>query len=254
MGFQPSLCLAVENNTLTASRYLLKEGANVNAKCESVGRTLLQHAVTNRYHQDMVELLIEEGAGIEAKDNNGDTALLIAAKKKSKAVMRCLLAHRANTEAEMETEETSLHIAVHEESTAMVQMLLDGGADVEARNIENLESFFKTLEEGSANAEAMIAQGDRALHIAIRTGNTQIVHMLLEADADTEVKNAAEKTAMHLAVLEHEEEKGTTLLEFLLRKGAHRDAQDGDGFTIASCRLARSHHSNPSIAQRGRGY
>ena len=55
----------------------IKDGANVNAK-DNDGNTALMWAAYNG-HTERVKLLIEHGANINAKDNDGETALMQAA-------------------------------------------------------------------------------------------------------------------------------------------------------------------------------
>lgn len=53
-------------------RLLLEQGANIESK-DSDGCTALPHAA-KMGHQDMVRLLLEQGANIESKDIDGSTA------------------------------------------------------------------------------------------------------------------------------------------------------------------------------------
>ena len=97
---------------------------------------------------DMVKLLLEAGADVEARDEFGDTALHEAAKRGHAAVVKLLLEAGADMEARDESGDTALHEAVSdswvritikrggsvESHAAVVKLLLEHGADVEAKD------------------------------------------------------------------------------------------------------------------------
>ena len=65
-----------ENTTPQMIKDLIKSGANVNAKTDN-GETALMWAVRHR-NAEVVKALIEAGADINAKNNKGATALMLA--------------------------------------------------------------------------------------------------------------------------------------------------------------------------------
>lgn len=67
---------------------LLEAKANVDAKAND-GRTALHWAAENR-HEAVVKLLLEKGAELESKDQDGQTALSCAEGKGHKAVVKLL--------------------------------------------------------------------------------------------------------------------------------------------------------------------
>ncbi|NGX62620.1 MAG: hypothetical protein KR126chlam6_00018 [Candidatus Anoxychlamydiales bacterium] len=71
---QKPLMIATQNGYTQIMEILIANGANVNAK-DNEGVTALMYAVRNG-HEDIVLKLIKKGADIDAKDNEGRTANL----------------------------------------------------------------------------------------------------------------------------------------------------------------------------------
>jgi formylglycine-generating enzyme required for sulfatase activity len=90
------LFVAVEDNDLAGVRRALSEGADVDAR--SAGRTSLQKAAALGYWR-LFDPLIENGAELEAKDDQGLTPLLIAAEQERICTFLVLLDYGADIEA-----------------------------------------------------------------------------------------------------------------------------------------------------------
>lgn len=86
---------------------------------------------------DMVNLLLELGANIEAKDHTNNTALIHAAEgdRNSESVVRLLLEKGADVEAKNAKNRTALIVAAEKGHSAVVQLLLERGANIEARGV-----------------------------------------------------------------------------------------------------------------------
>jgi ankyrin repeat protein len=54
---------------------------------------------TKNGHESIIKLLLEAGAKVEAKDDNGRTPLLLAAENGHEAVVKLLLEAKANVES-----------------------------------------------------------------------------------------------------------------------------------------------------------
>jgi ankyrin repeat protein len=84
-------------------------------------------------HEDVVRLLLKEGADLEAKFD-GSTALIEAAVQGRDGVVRLLLQHGAEKEAKSKDGYTALHVAAANAYVKVVQCLLDAGAEVNAKD------------------------------------------------------------------------------------------------------------------------
>lgn len=172
-------------------RSALAEGANVNAK-DNDGHTALIYAA-GVGHADVAKLLLDKGANIEAKakDKWGGTALIYAAMYGNADVVKLLLDKGANIEAKDNNGETALFWAAESGYADTVKLLLDRCANIEAK-------------EDDGSTALMEVAGD---------GKTDIVKLLLDKGANIEAKANNSKTALMLAV-ENEHEDVALLLAF----------------------------------------
>ena len=75
MDIKKSFFEACQNGDMEKIKFLIEKGADIEAK-NNYGNTPL--ILTSRYgHIEVVKFLIEKGADIEAKDNYGETSLIV---------------------------------------------------------------------------------------------------------------------------------------------------------------------------------
>ncbi|MDB0529562.1 ankyrin repeat domain-containing protein [Ralstonia solanacearum] len=97
----PPLEVALSNNKYAAAMVLLRSGARGDYTLEGSGATALMTLAFNRSTDqgqaaDMVRVLIEHGAKLNAQDSTGNTALHLAARMGNGAVLRSLLRRGAD--------------------------------------------------------------------------------------------------------------------------------------------------------------
>jgi ankyrin repeat protein len=106
---------------------------------DSQGHTALQFAALLR-EVEIVRMLLEKGADVNAKDNSRSTALHWAigtGKPRSVEVVRMLLEKGADVNAKNNVKHTALHDAVrNSNNVAMIRMLLEQGAEVNAKHLD----------------------------------------------------------------------------------------------------------------------
>jgi ankyrin repeat protein len=115
-------------------RYL-GSGWDVNAQGEKYGRTALHLAAMNG-HLEIVKLLLEHGADVNAKtkEGYGYTALHSAASNGHLEIVKLLLEHGADVNAKTKYGGyTALHSATMNGHLEIVKLLLEHGADVNAK-------------------------------------------------------------------------------------------------------------------------
>jgi ankyrin repeat protein len=126
-------------------KLLLDHGANVHARDRN-GWTALMHAARNG-NGEAVKLLLARGAEIEAKDREGQTAATIAGQEGRGEIVALL--ERARTGTENAGSRHELAGAVEQGEIARVQALLAGGGDVNARDDAGLTLLMKATVQGN---------------------------------------------------------------------------------------------------------
>ena len=114
---------------------LIDAGADIDTK-DNEGRSPLHYACNNGL-SDIVKMLVEAGAGVRDTDNEGDTCLILAAYFGHTETVRYLvglpeveLNHRADDN------KTALQYAVEQNHTDIAQLLIAAGADMDTENTD----------------------------------------------------------------------------------------------------------------------
>ncbi len=154
------LLQSAEKGHLEHVNTLLKKGADVNARDEN-GQTALM-AAAGRGHLEMVKLLIDKGADVNANDENGRTALMDAAMFGQLQIVEFLNDKGSNVKAKNKHVPTVVMAAEWGKNSEVVRFLIDKGADVHAKT----------------------KNGDTALKLAKNKGNTRIVELLKAQGAE----------------------------------------------------------------------
>ena len=152
---------------------------------------------------DVVRVLLEDGADVNAEGGDNDSALQIASIEGHEEIVKMLLQHGADVNAEGGDNDSALQIASFEGHEEIVKMLLQHGADVNAQGGHGT-----------------------ALQMASTAGHEAIVEMLLEKGADVDLYD--EISALFLASSEDHE----AIVKMLLEHGADVDAQGVDGSAL----------------------
>jgi len=133
----------------------LERGVNVDARDED-GRTALMYAAFNG-HKDIMEQLIKKGAAVNLTDSLGRTALMFASSGPYPDAVKLLLTNQADPNiTDREEHFTALMYAAAEGQTEIVRMLITYKADPKLKDID----------------------GDNALTFAQNNGHKELVKIL----------------------------------------------------------------------------
>ena len=92
---------AAESGDIEAVKQHLADEKDIELKCTGCGSTALGHAAKHG-HNEIAELLIENGADVSAKDESGGTPLHLAALMGHKEIAELLIAKGADVNAKIE--------------------------------------------------------------------------------------------------------------------------------------------------------
>ena len=184
-----------------------------------------------------VQQLLQKGAKIEAKDEYGATALLLAARYGNAETVKLLLDKGAEIEATDKYSSTALLLAAEQGKTEVVKRLLERGANIEAKNQYGstplLRATFgghievaKLLLDKHANLEARDGSGKTALFVAVEQNEPELVKLLLDRGTNIEDRSDG-LTALLLAANKQE----NAIVKLLLERGANVNAKTDGGFT-----------------------
>ena len=157
-----------------AVRALLREGAGANAS-QADGTTAL-HWAAHWDDLETAELLIRAGAGADAVNDYGATPLSLACTNANAAMVASLLAAGADANAASDSGETPLMLCARTGSAAAVKFLLARGAQVDARDNEQGQTalMWAAAQDHGAAAQALI-DGGADIHARSQGGFTPLL-------------------------------------------------------------------------------
>ena len=208
-----------EANDLVRSIFkeLIAAGVNVNA-VDADGRTPLI-SFAERRNVALVQMAIDAGANVNAKDKTLRTALFYALPdnrslvdtSREVEVVKALIAARADVNVADQNGVTPLMLAADQHSWLPVRMLLTTGAEINATDKagqsalmraamvydqKELPYVLKTLIAEKATVDAPNESGQTPLMLAARTGDIKAVQALIDAGASVKAKDKEGKTAL----------------------------------------------------------
>lgn len=221
----PAFFEAVNSQDLVALNAFLTAGINPNSVHEKDGRTALISA-SARGDVEVVKVLINHGADVNAKDRSGYTALFHALEARYDEVADILISQPGlDVNARGKNDVTALMRYVWRDRIEGIRKLLERGADVNltdadgdtvlhgAAEVGNIE-VLKTLLANKANPNARNKVGGTPLMWAAVYGNENAARLLLENGADPSLKDEDGMTALNWA----EKNKREALVKLLRRK------------------------------------
>ena len=238
---------AAENSDFGMVELLLSNKANVKDSPQVLNAAVQQN------RRDIVEVLLQHGADVNASTVYGVTALHYTALNKNGTlsrsfrdkdpdtkgeIARLLLSRGADVNARARNGIMTLHAATRKGFARVVDALLEYDADVNrAYEYEKMPLYYsaekgdkvitKMLLDKGADVNAKQKDGRTALHVAIQRGHKEVVELLLKygARVDSQTKNRA--TPLHSAA----RNGCADIVKVLLKFGAPIDAEDKCGGT-----------------------
>jgi serine/threonine-protein phosphatase 6 regulatory ankyrin repeat subunit A/serine/threonine-protein phosphatase 6 regulatory ankyrin repeat subunit B len=210
-----ALTLAVARGLTGTVRLLITKGAHCD---EALMSAALIGAITS-LSENTAEILIEKGADVNSKNQDGISALMIAASRGLTGTVRLLIAKGADkTAALIDT------ISSRQERTATI--LIERGADVNAKNTEGVSALKLADSECMTNVlDLLISKGadcdeafmNEVLISAITRLNENTAKILINKGANVNAKNMDGIPILKLAA----SQGLTDTVSLLIAKGAY---------------------------------
>lgn len=233
-------------------RLLLKHGCSASAPCYADGRTPLMLAVASQSVEG-VQLLLAQGADVNARDAQGQTALhrVKWTSGKSLQIARLLLEHGADVNARDIQGRTPLLtspgigsglVEAPRATADLLELYLSAGADLHVADNKGCNALEYALCPHYASSEmisilrarGLTARADYELFYALN-GDEARVQELLAAGANPNTRRPqadAEPALAHCqGTATDPNSKAAEMVELLLAAGAEADAEDAQGNT-----------------------
>ncbi|XP_065890705.1 transient receptor potential cation channel subfamily A member 1 homolog isoform X2 [Dysidea avara] len=147
----------------------------IHIACQKGSSEILEHLITKSPSEKQQQML-------EAKDNNGNTPLLLAAEAQSQAAFNLLqTTYKCDSNAKTNCGDTVLHKFAKNYDAMLNPQLLE-------------DTQYLTMMDGGNSAR------DSPLHIACQRGHWKTAVVLIEKNADFELKNAVGNTPLVVAI------------------------------------------------------
>ena len=235
------------NLKLEVARLLV---SSLRLKCQFTGPGLLtpSHSAARKGHLSVVELLVDSGADVEMRNNNGKTPLNLAHDYNKREVTSFLETRSGNSSAlnvisstprsqnslpefmernadlSNDEESKSLHSALRSGRLDEVQRLLDRGADVneldelcqtplDVASKDGKLEIARTLIENGADVNSRDNTGWTPLHWATRYRHIDVVRLLLDNGANVNVAERRGFAPLHTTSANGHFEMVRSLLE-----------------------------------------
>jgi ankyrin repeat protein len=179
-----SIHSCVNRGDITTAQLLIECGVTLSAENIRGESALFCAVVRSPPYDEMVELLVNEGADVAATTRYSETILCAAAAFGTTSIVKFLMDRGANPTIAGSDEHTPLHAAAEVGSAATVRLLLEAGVDIDARDNTNetplhwavwelCEETIEVLLQWGANVDATNYQGDTPLNLTLGSWEDQ---------------------------------------------------------------------------------
>ncbi|XP_067623053.1 ankyrin-1 isoform X2 [Eurosta solidaginis] len=217
---------------LECVRILITHGATLDA-VNSDGCTPLHVGVA---HAEVAHILLKHGANPNLKTlNTGETALHLAIRNRSTAVINIIMQTNANINETDDIDQTPLMSAIANDLDGVATMLIERGARINLQDKEGRTAlYYAVLQNNVPLVNRLLQRGARRitshylLHHCVRYNMSDMAETLISYGDSLNVRNKDGVTPILLAILSQK----TDMLEFLLHVAA---VQQSQGAAIVDC-------------------
>ncbi|XP_054708114.1 transient receptor potential cation channel subfamily A member 1 homolog [Uloborus diversus] len=241
---------------------LLLDHTNANVlinRCDHYDNSPLHIAALKGY-ASIVEILLNNGAEIEKKNEHEQTPLHLAAKNGHVNVAQVFMNYsKTIVSSEDENANTPLHLACLSGHYPMVSVLLNAGANINARNCYLWTALDCAASKGWKRCTQILLHSgcpvnslDKSkatpLHLAAREGHRGVVKLLLKSGANIAQLDKNGKNCLDLAIDRGHEEVAMKILSDPNWESVLRNETDRNKFFLHQTPLRRLIRYMPDVA------
>ncbi|KAK7485776.1 hypothetical protein BaRGS_00022957 [Batillaria attramentaria] len=230
-----ALHIAANQGHLQITQLLVENGAKLN-ELDRDGDTPL---LAGMKFDSVAEYLIKKGCDVTIANFNGQTAGHKAALFGHAQILRLLIERGADMNAMDNDGDTPLHDAISQGRTAAAEVLLGWPKlDIRRKNKKGFSIIHFAAIKGEPSITELLLNKDTtlvneqkedgftALHVAAINNHTDVMRVLLEkGKAQVDVRTQKKQTALHVAA----EQAYMDAVQILIKHGADVNAKDCDG-------------------------
>ncbi|KAI1330731.1 ankyrin repeat-containing domain protein [Xylariaceae sp. FL0255] len=246
---KPPLFHAIDVEDRATVNLLFQYGADVNQK-NDWSQPYFLSLISEKTPIEWIALMLEHGADAQAKNSNGQCAVMIAMSDRKnladrEAVVELLLRHGASADSKDWYGQSLLVVAVQQRKEALIRRLLELGADPNGRDTSGTPALclavqrtdyalVEILLNHGADPNKNDSSGMPALVTAVNGNDFKLAKMLLERGAEPSKAEVYVGTPIVLSVLRNQRMSAAdreALLELLFSHGARGDKKDSSGIS-----------------------
>ncbi len=197
--------------------------------CASVGRqpSIQELIMEGRY--DEAKEAFKTKNDINAIDENGDTALHVAARVNEADLVSFLIIKGADTEIRNNSGDTALHVAIKNDAIDAAKVLAIVHGDIFAKDMDENTALELALSKGDEWYDAMITvqtgelrdvDGESIVHYFVKTRDEKAIDRCISVGIPLSVKDNNELTPLHIAFSSPENSASIRIAAKLLLSGA----------------------------------
>ncbi|MBN1518352.1 ankyrin repeat domain-containing protein [Candidatus Sumerlaeota bacterium] len=213
-GYTFGYMCVINDNIDSLKMWLAHPSCDVNVHNGDKGeRYTALHAAANKNNVAAVKLLLDAGADMTAYEIDGVSPLHFAITSNSNDAALLMINYpNAPLDHQNQSQYTPLHLAAMLRNEDTVAALLEKGANPNIKNIHNHTPFSLAVDENDAGIVRLFIEKSKSpdlnvetnerltpLHHAVLHKNAEIVKLLLEAGAETEVHDTKGRTPLDIA-------------------------------------------------------
>ncbi|KAL5115233.1 putative ankyrin-repeat protein [Pleosporales sp. CAS-2024a] len=149
---------AVAFNHVSIVRILVQDGGFDADAADGSAWTPLMMACSRKDAEAIVDVLLSKDADVNAKNNNGQTALHFCASKSNLDIARTLLSQKPPASARVKDKrgQLPLHRAAAVGNVPMIKALLDANSPLNATDMDGMTALHHAISEGHGDAALLL--------------------------------------------------------------------------------------------------